>query len=76
MILDKHGIFTWGETAQESYERMIAHVTARRALAARAAATSRRAPRSRAAGAASSTPSVAPIVRGALARASGTPLDR
>lgn len=23
MILDKHGIFTWGSTAQESYERMI-----------------------------------------------------
>jgi rhamnose utilization protein RhaD (predicted bifunctional aldolase and dehydrogenase)/NAD(P)-dependent dehydrogenase (short-subunit alcohol dehydrogenase family) len=28
MILDKHGIFTWGETARESYERMIAAVTA------------------------------------------------
>jgi rhamnose utilization protein RhaD (predicted bifunctional aldolase and dehydrogenase)/NAD(P)-dependent dehydrogenase (short-subunit alcohol dehydrogenase family) len=27
MILDKHGIFTWGETAKESYERMIAAVT-------------------------------------------------
>ncbi|HEX2878232.1 MAG TPA: SDR family NAD(P)-dependent oxidoreductase, partial [Polyangiaceae bacterium] len=27
MILDKHGIFTWGETAEESYERMIAAVT-------------------------------------------------
>jgi rhamnose utilization protein RhaD (predicted bifunctional aldolase and dehydrogenase)/NAD(P)-dependent dehydrogenase (short-subunit alcohol dehydrogenase family) len=27
MILDKHGIFTWGETAEASYERMIAAVT-------------------------------------------------
>jgi rhamnose utilization protein RhaD (predicted bifunctional aldolase and dehydrogenase)/NAD(P)-dependent dehydrogenase (short-subunit alcohol dehydrogenase family) len=27
MILDKHGIFTWGETAEQSYERMIAAVT-------------------------------------------------
>lgn len=23
MVLDKHGIFTWGDTAEESYERMI-----------------------------------------------------
>src|SRR5262245_43191518 len=23
MVLDKHGIFTWGDTARESYERMI-----------------------------------------------------
>jgi rhamnose utilization protein RhaD (predicted bifunctional aldolase and dehydrogenase)/NAD(P)-dependent dehydrogenase (short-subunit alcohol dehydrogenase family) len=27
LILDKHGIFTFGETARESYERMIAFVT-------------------------------------------------
>lgn len=27
MVLDKHGIFTWGETAEESYERMISAVT-------------------------------------------------
>ncbi len=26
-VLDKHGIFTWGATAEESYERMIAAVT-------------------------------------------------
>lgn len=35
MVLDKHGIFTWGNTAEESYERMIAAVTkAEEALAA------------------------------------------
>ena len=28
MILLKHGVFTWGETAREAYERMIAVVTA------------------------------------------------
>lgn len=27
MVLDKHGIFTWGDTAEESYERMIAAVS-------------------------------------------------
>ena len=26
VVLDKHGIFTWGDTAEESYERMIAAV--------------------------------------------------
>ena len=28
LILDKHGIFTFGDNAQESYERMIRHVAA------------------------------------------------
>src|SRR5215471_10911929 len=27
MILEQHGIFTWGDSARESYERMIAAVT-------------------------------------------------
>jgi rhamnose utilization protein RhaD (predicted bifunctional aldolase and dehydrogenase)/NAD(P)-dependent dehydrogenase (short-subunit alcohol dehydrogenase family) len=27
LILEKHGIFTWGESAREAYERMIAKVT-------------------------------------------------
>jgi rhamnose utilization protein RhaD (predicted bifunctional aldolase and dehydrogenase)/NAD(P)-dependent dehydrogenase (short-subunit alcohol dehydrogenase family) len=27
LILEKHGIFTFGDTAREAYERMIAHVT-------------------------------------------------
>jgi rhamnose utilization protein RhaD (predicted bifunctional aldolase and dehydrogenase)/NAD(P)-dependent dehydrogenase (short-subunit alcohol dehydrogenase family) len=27
MVLEKHGLFTWGSTAQESYERTIAAVT-------------------------------------------------
>ncbi len=27
VVLDKHGLFTWGETAEQSYERMIAAVS-------------------------------------------------
>lgn len=35
VVLDKHGIFTWGDTAEQSYERMIAAVSkAEAALAA------------------------------------------
>ena len=34
MVLEKHGIFTWGETAQESYERMVAAVTSAERYAA------------------------------------------
>jgi rhamnose utilization protein RhaD (predicted bifunctional aldolase and dehydrogenase)/NAD(P)-dependent dehydrogenase (short-subunit alcohol dehydrogenase family) len=70
MILDKHGIFTWGATAQESYARMIAAVTAaeewiqeRRADASRITMS---VPPAREVYA-----KVAPIFRGALARASG-----
>ncbi len=72
MILDKHGIFTWGATAKESYERMIEAVSAAEEwLRDRHEASSRRT---------MSVPParelytlLAPIVRGALARASGTP---
>jgi len=70
MILDKHGIFTWGATAQESYERMINAVTAaeewikeRRADSARITMSVPPAPEI--------YTKVAPIFRGALARASG-----
>lgn len=71
MILDKHGIFSWGETAEESYARMIGAVT----LAERR--IEQHMPRI-------SHPTVSgpdresrallgPVVRGALARASGRP---
>jgi len=70
MILDKHGIFTWGATAQESYERMIAFVTraedyvrSRRSAAAR---TTISAPASL-----SIYNRITPLVRGAVTRASG-----
>ena len=73
MVLEKHGIFTWGETAQESYERMIEAVTrAERYLAERGAPLDR-----------AVTPPepsderqraqrfLAPILRGALTQAFG-----
>lgn len=68
MILDKHGIFTWGETALESYERMIANVTRAERWLGEARPVSRRT---------ISSPSpdacarLAPMLRGALTRASG-----
>lgn len=80
LILEQHGIFTWGETAQESYERMIAGVTAaeswrantRPSVDARPAATT-----AGATGVAAVTSpdverrraAVAPRLRGAVARA-------
>ncbi len=71
MVLDKHGIFTWGDTARESYERMIDAVSrAERFLEQRG---------SRARLTISAPPSldvyakIAPAARGALARVSGKP---
>lgn len=70
IILDKHGIFTWGETAMDSYERMIAYVTrAERWLVDRPPDSLRTI--------ASPSPDacerLAPMIRGALMRASGEP---
>lgn len=70
MVLDKHGIFTWGDTARESYERMIdavdrAEQYVARKRSARLAAGSRLSPEDRRAG----QRALSPIVRGALARA-------
>ncbi|HEU4381618.1 MAG TPA: bifunctional aldolase/short-chain dehydrogenase [Hyphomicrobiaceae bacterium] len=65
LILHKHGIFTFGDTARESYERMIAHVTrAERRLAKgrRTVFAAAKLP----AGLASAA-EVAPIIRGACA---------
>jgi len=72
MVLAKHGVLTWGETARESYERMIAVVgDAERFAADRAKTplrvsvpTSLESARERAA-------RVAPILRGLLATPSG-----
>jgi rhamnose utilization protein RhaD (predicted bifunctional aldolase and dehydrogenase)/NAD(P)-dependent dehydrogenase (short-subunit alcohol dehydrogenase family) len=69
IVLGKHGIFAWGETAQESYERMIGAVDrAERYVAARtrpvgAAPGAADAERRRRAWA-----KLAPVLRGALAR--------
>lgn len=70
IILDKHGIFTWGETAMDSYERMIAFVTRAERWLVERAPDSRRT-------IASPSPDacerLAPVLRGALMRASGEP---
>jgi rhamnose utilization protein RhaD (predicted bifunctional aldolase and dehydrogenase)/NAD(P)-dependent dehydrogenase (short-subunit alcohol dehydrogenase family) len=68
MILDKHGIFTWGDTALESYERMIANVTRAERYLEEARPFSRRTISSPAP---DSCARLGPIVRGALTRASG-----
>jgi rhamnose utilization protein RhaD (predicted bifunctional aldolase and dehydrogenase) len=68
LVLDKHGIFTWGATARESYERMIRAVSAAERTidwhapprAASAGSVPERQKRQRALG---------PVLRGALERA-------
>ncbi len=71
MVLDKHGIFTWGETARESYERMIEAVTAAERFLSDRRSVSRLT--------LSAPPSpevyaqIGPAARGALARVSGKP---
>ncbi|WP_437681311.1 bifunctional aldolase/short-chain dehydrogenase [Sorangium sp. So ce131] len=71
MILDKHGVFTWGETAEESYTRMIDAVTrAEEYLARRGQILSHP---TIAAPELDVRAAIGPVVRGALARASGRP---
>jgi len=75
IVLVKHGLFTFGETARESYDRMIRHVDAAERALARAEGAPSRAGKAAlsppAAGLHSPTPAelaeLAPIVRGALA---------
>ncbi len=73
MVLEKHGLFTWGATARESYERTIAAVTrAERSALER---------RSRVSVSPSVLPDlkaidVLPRLRGVLARLAGDPLER
>jgi rhamnose utilization protein RhaD (predicted bifunctional aldolase and dehydrogenase)/NAD(P)-dependent dehydrogenase (short-subunit alcohol dehydrogenase family) len=65
LILHKHGIFTFADTAQEAYERMIAHVSraeARLAKGRRNVFASAALPK-----AVATAAQVAPIIRGAVA---------
>lgn len=73
LILEKHGVFTWGRTAQESYERMIAavaeaeqYITKHRRRAPSVAGASTDPAARRAARAL-----LGPVLRGALARRDG-----
>jgi len=73
IILEKHGIFTFGETAKESYDRMIRAVT----LAERAIADKRRTVSARAPVIVQGLESrLLPRIRGVLARAAGDPVER
>src|SRR5262245_10243850 len=65
LILDKHGIFTFGDSAREAYERMIAHVSAAEKYIAengKPAAKADALPATLA-----SAADIAPILRGAVA---------
>jgi rhamnose utilization protein RhaD (predicted bifunctional aldolase and dehydrogenase)/NAD(P)-dependent dehydrogenase (short-subunit alcohol dehydrogenase family) len=73
IVLEKHGVFTFGETAKESYERMIEAVTvAERAIADRQHTASVALPYPNPAREAI----LLPRLRGALARAAGEPKER
>jgi rhamnose utilization protein RhaD (predicted bifunctional aldolase and dehydrogenase)/NAD(P)-dependent dehydrogenase (short-subunit alcohol dehydrogenase family) len=70
LVLDKHGIFTWGETARESYERMIDAVTKAEEYVSRARASVPGAsPPLLTDDALRRRSAITPVLRGALARA-------
>ena len=69
LVLLQHGVFTWGATAGESYERMIACVAKAEAFIARRRAGWRPTPAS--AGETAPPETVLPRLRGALSRAAG-----
>lgn len=72
IVLEKHGIFSWGDSARESYERMIDAVTlAEKSLAERGAALAPPAIATPAAERQRAQRRLAPILRGALTRALG-----
>ncbi|HVR29301.1 MAG TPA: bifunctional aldolase/short-chain dehydrogenase [Thermoanaerobaculia bacterium] len=71
MVLDLHGLFTWGETARESYERHVEYVTRAEAFLEHRAGRrlAPRRPAARQLEAPGSAAEAAPLLRGALARA-------
>lgn len=75
LVLLKHGLFTFGATARESYERTVEFVTLAEEYVARVADRRGAAPSVPAPGKTASLAEVAPIVRGALAGAA-TPATR
>lgn len=74
LVLDKHGIFTWGESARESYERMLDAVAKVEAHLGREGAVVASSPEAgRDDEATAQAEALLPRLRGALTRASGTP---
>jgi rhamnose utilization protein RhaD (predicted bifunctional aldolase and dehydrogenase)/NAD(P)-dependent dehydrogenase (short-subunit alcohol dehydrogenase family) len=74
LILDKHGIFTFGATAREAYERMIALVT--RAEARLAAPRGRALAQATLPASLAAPEAIAPIIRGACAGPASASGDR
>lgn len=75
LILDKHGIFTFGETARESYERMIHHVSLAEEYLARHGRTEW--PEATLPAALAGPREIAPLLRGAIAwRRNAREIDR
>ncbi|HEY2368530.1 MAG TPA: class II aldolase/adducin family protein, partial [Polyangiaceae bacterium] len=73
IVLQQHGVFTFGETAKESYEKMIRAVT----MAERAIADKRRTVMTRGAVVVQGIESrILPRIRGVLARANGDAVER
>ena len=70
LILLKHGIFTFGETAREAYERMIDLVTVAEKHLAKAK-TAQSFARSRLPAKIAAVEDIAPVLRGAVAEATG-----
>ena len=71
MVLERHGVFTWGDSARESYERMIDAVTRAERYAAE-----RRRPVTAAPAAEVRAVEILPRLRGALAKLAGEPAER
>jgi rhamnose utilization protein RhaD (predicted bifunctional aldolase and dehydrogenase)/NAD(P)-dependent dehydrogenase (short-subunit alcohol dehydrogenase family) len=71
MVLEKHGLFTWGETARESYERTIDAVSRAERYAA-----DRSRPRVAASVQERSAQDVLPLLRGVLAKVAGDAPER
>jgi rhamnose utilization protein RhaD (predicted bifunctional aldolase and dehydrogenase)/NAD(P)-dependent dehydrogenase (short-subunit alcohol dehydrogenase family) len=69
LVLLKHGVFSFGATARESYERMIALVGAAQDYLAAKAPLARSAPRPKTA---LSAAQILPVLRGALSRTAGS----
>src|SRR4051794_6071016 len=71
LVLLKHGLFSFGATARESYERMIALVSAAERFIAEHAREHPRAPAQASAAAPTRLIETLPLLRGALGRAAG-----
>jgi rhamnose utilization protein RhaD (predicted bifunctional aldolase and dehydrogenase)/NAD(P)-dependent dehydrogenase (short-subunit alcohol dehydrogenase family) len=71
LVLEKHGIFSWGQSARESYERMIDAVSEAEVYLQAQARRPRASTGFAGTGALAARVALAPVLRGALARRGG-----